>query len=152
MSARKTKDRRTNIKTQNPPVATGGFCVARHFRYTTGRSLPMERDRDMENRPEDRPAGKQCGDGVLSLAFGGCRGIVGWSLIRYPIFFPKPAPKIDDPAPARAERIVWVILPVSWHRSIANRTPHFIHRFAPSRTSGIPGITHTTHSGVVRRS
>src|SRR5206468_2647373 len=63
-----------------------------------------------------------------------------------PVVFPEPPPEVNQPAPARTERIVRVVLPGGGHRRVTDGTPHLTHRFGPPRTSGIPHSIHVTAS------
>jgi hypothetical protein len=105
---------------------------------------PKDRDRYEESAGGSAGWRTMQSDSVLSLFFGGCRTIVAWGLIRNPILFSQPATQIDDPASLRAEWVIRVFLPVSRHRPFANRTSHLIHRFLPTRTSGISPLTQIT--------
>src|SRR5579883_783396 len=95
----------------------------------------------MCNRPEDRPWEQRslCGSG--GFAFAGRGAVGGRTWLGYPILFVQPAPQVDLATPGRAERIVRVFLPVAWHCCVTDWTPHFTHRFAPTRTSEIPPAT-----------
>jgi hypothetical protein len=79
-----------------------------------------------------------------------CGTVVGWGSFGHPVIFPQPATEVDDPAAARAKRIVRVILAVPWHRHIANRTTHVIHRLELTRTSDILSSTGVTRANCPR--
>src|SRR5438067_9964110 len=107
-------------KAQGPAVATAGPCLLWRIGRRIGRLA-----------------------GSLPLTALGRRGAVLGVLVGNPVALPEPPPEVDHPAPAGAERVVRVILPVAGHRRVADRTSHLIHRFGPSRTSG---ISHTAPS------
>lgn len=120
----------TPLKCQGPPFATGGPWG--DYRKSAGGAAGW----------------RAIGVTASSHFVGGtwCRAVVGWGPFRHPVIFPEPPTQVDHPAAAGTKRVIRIILTVSRHHRVTNRTTHVIHRLDFARTSDISSSTGVTRS------